>query len=311
MMHEMDYEMSHSVPTDQQAPFPVIKKEDITLLTPLGHGAYGSVLEVEYREKKCAAKFFDRKLDEKFHKEVDILSRLQHVNIVSYIQCGIFYNRTPVLIMELLRTNLHDHLEEKPKLPVATMLRLLHDVSKGLEYLHRCDVIHRDLTAKNVLLDENDVAKIADFGNSRMIEFNAHTGVLTMTERPGNWLYCAPETEGPHARYNHKVDSFSFGHLSIFVVLEEFPFRDLVGVDGEPPLTRRRLYMDRVEEKLVDHPELVAMIKKCLSNDRDERPSASILQIELDELCTKEETAPQSDSETDSEERRRELQAIL
>ena len=32
------------------------------------------------------------------------------------------------------------------------------------------------------------------------------------------------------------------------------------------------------------------MIKKCLSNDRDERPSASILQIELDELCTKEET---------------------
>ena len=57
-----------------------------------------------------------------------------------------------------------------------------------------------------------------------------YTGVATMTEQPGNWPNCAPapETEGPHAKYNHKVDIFSFGHLSIFVVLEEFPFRDLV-----------------------------------------------------------------------------------
>ena len=282
----------------------LITMEDIEVLdTQLGCGSYGYVKVVKIRETEYAGKFFYPRegLSEKVKKEVDIflkLQRLQHVNIVQYLGANT-NNIEPVLIMELLRTNLQDHLKKKPDLSLLKMLRLLYDVSKGLEYLHQEHVIHRDLKAKNVLLDENDVAKIADFGNSRIVDFESSSDLATMTERPGNWFYCAPETKGYRPEYNNKVDIFSFGNLSIVVVIKVCPCdNDLV--DGNTPLKRRRLYMDRVEKKLKDHPELVVMIKDCLSEDRDKRPSASTLKIKLGELCNKIETTSYSKVETDS-----------
>ena len=69
--------------------------------------------------------------------------------------------------MERLEGNLDDLLETVPNIPLALKQSMLEDVARGLLYLHKHNpqIIHRDLTAKNVLLTSSLVAKVTDFGN--------------------------------------------------------------------------------------------------------------------------------------------------
>ena len=78
--------------------------------------------------------------------------------------------------MEQLQTNLHGYLltPSYANLPLNAKVSILHDIAKGLAYLHnhKLLVIHHDLTPKNVLLSSARDAKISDFGNSCIIDIN-------------------------------------------------------------------------------------------------------------------------------------------
>ena len=78
----------------------------------------------------------------------------------------------PILLIEKLDSSLDDLLETVPNIPLALKRSMLEDVAKGLLYLHQHNpqIIHRDLTAKNVLLSTSLVAKVTDFGNSRIVD---------------------------------------------------------------------------------------------------------------------------------------------
>ena len=261
----------------------------------------------------------DDKLFEKFQVEAKILSDICHQNIVQYV--GITYISGPILIMELLVSNLHKYLEDKPKLSIPQILRILHDISQGLAYLHDCKVIHRDLTAKNVLLDGKSVAKISDFGNSCIANIDLSSQLETMTGYPGTRVYCAPETHESTAKYNSKIDVFSFGHLSIFVVIEEFPSNLLArgkeDTDGKlilrTEIERRGLYIERVIKRLGESHDIVLLIKTCLQYNPKKRPCASEVETILSKLHREEKAnRPASDSEsTSTDKEKQELRELI
>ena len=124
--------------------------------------------------------------------------------------------------MERLERNLDDLLEKVPNISLALKCSILIDVGMGLLYLHTHDpqIIHRDLTAKNVRLTQSLVAKITDFGNSRIVNQQPGQLAQTLSQLPGTLVYMPPEalTADPH--YDYSLDVFSFGHLSLFVVLQ-------------------------------------------------------------------------------------------
>ena len=111
------------------------------------HSAY--VNNVSGREKQA--------MTSRFRDECVILSKLRHPNIVQFI--GVHYGRRGktdlTLIMECVRSDMQEFLEGHPNLPLPVKLSILLDVSYGLVYLHEWDpntpIVHRDLTARNVL----------------------------------------------------------------------------------------------------------------------------------------------------------------
>ena len=211
--------------------------------TTIGAGAYGSVEEVEIPGAKCAVKkiheiFQDRrqipeeliqKASREFVQECQLMSTLRHPHIVQFLGvCFLPGSRLPALVMERLLTSLHEILdpepppETKPYIPVALKRSVLHDVARGLSFLHSHSppIIHRDLSARNVLLNSGMLAKIADLGVARIAP---SLRAATMTKAPGASIYMPPEALEDESRYDVTIDIFSLGVLAIFTLSQTFP----------------------------------------------------------------------------------------
>ena len=164
-----------------------------------------------------------REIALKYVQECQVMSDLRHPNITLFMGvCFLSNCQLPALVMERLDSSLDDLLESVPNIPFSLKQCILEDIAKGLHYLHKHDpqILHRDLTAKNVLLTSSLVAKITDFGNSRIVNIQPGRLVQTLSQNPGTLVYMPPEALAPAATYGPSLDIFSFGHLGIFVGLQ-------------------------------------------------------------------------------------------
>ena len=277
--------------------------------TEIGGGAYGKVEEVVFPVGAAAKTIYDflreAKAATEFVSECQLMSTLRHPNIVQFLGVTFFPDsRLPALVMERLLTNLHDLLapDTPPEsgavtppsfLSMALKCSVLHNVACGLAYLHERSppVIHRDLSARNVLLDSEMVAKIADLGMARIVP-RVRTAA-TMTKGPGALVYMPPEAFAPtrsnaeKSKYDAGIDVFSLGVITIFTIGGVFPC-DLLEPTYEDEntgllvarteLQRRSEYMLYMNEKLRvcgqlcgDHP-LIRLIQQCLQNKSSKRP---------------------------------------
>ena len=253
----------------------------------LGYGTYGEVLEVEYKGKKYAAKKYrhaeQTKLFRAFGREHEILAAIRHPNIVPYFGiCQLDGDGSSVIVMEKLEMNLATYLENHDNLnmPLVRKFQVLSHISQGLHHLHcqRPAIIHRDLTATNVLLDSRGVAKIGDFGNSRMVDLTATPEI--MTSNPGTLDYMPPEALECGV-YNQKLDVFSFGHLAIYTIIQHRPhpllrptYKKYGKLIPRTEVERRQEYIDEVATRLENkrHPFLPVLVR-CLQDEPDHRPS--------------------------------------
>ncbi len=200
----------------------------------LGVGSYGSVDEVEVDGLICAGKKIHEMLinagaqfiARKYVEECQLMSDLRHPHIVQFLGlCFLEDSSLPVLVMEKLMTSLDDLLENTPNIPLGLKKSILADVARGLIYLHGrkpSPVIHRDLSARNVLLNSALVAKVSDLGNSRIVDLQPSQLARTLSRAPGTGVYMPPEAldETTRTHYGPSLDIFSFGHLSLFTLTQ-------------------------------------------------------------------------------------------
>ena len=159
----------------------------------------------------------------KYLQECQLMSSLRHPNITQFLGlCFLPETQLPLLVMERLETSLDDLLEHIPNLPLSLKCSVLDDVASGLLYLHDrpSPVIHRDLTANNVLLTSSLVAKISDMGNSRIVDMRGGRIARTLSKLPGTLVYMPPEALDDTHRYGPSLDVFSYGHLALFTLTQ-------------------------------------------------------------------------------------------
>ena len=159
----------------------------------------------------------------KYVQECQLMSELRHPNITLFLGVCFLPNcQLPVLLMERLDGSLDDLLEAVPNIPLTLKRSMLEDIIRGLLYLHQHNpqIVHRDLTAKNVLLTSSLTAKITDFGNSRIVNLEPGQLAQTMSRLPGTMVYMPPEALSASTRYGSSLDIFSFGHLALYTLTQ-------------------------------------------------------------------------------------------
>ena len=270
----------------------------------LGSGSYGKVCRAKCDGLPCAAKIMHPTLCdmrdpgkasyfERFERECYLLSLAKHPNIVQYLAtyCDPETN-LPFLVMELCDESLTKFLERSPgPLPYHIELNISHDIALALVYLHSNGLIHRDLTANNVLMIAGVRAKVTDFGMSKLANVNPRMTAMTLC--PGNQQYMSPEALEEPPSYTEKLDIFSFGVLLVQIMTRQFPkagHRFRIVNDSRynggivrilVPETQRR----SAHIKLISgtHP-LKEMALNCLKDEERQRPSAVQLSNSLSEL---------------------------
>ncbi|XP_064389641.1 uncharacterized protein LOC135337608 isoform X2 [Halichondria panicea] len=277
----------------------------------LGTGSYGSVQEVMINGEVYAAKKIHEVLletDERggvaniagnYHRECRLMAHICHPNITQFIGlCFVTGSRLPLLVMERLDSSLDDLLESTPNIPLSVCQYILICVARGLLHLHRESVIHRDLTARNVLLTVSLRAKITDFGNSRIVNLEPGQLARTLTRFPGTLVYMPPEalSDRGHSVYGPSLDVFSFGVLQLFALTQVFPGDLLAPTYSDPnnpnhllarsEFERRGPYTALLEKSLAggcEHP-LFGLVRECLANTPERRPTTAELLSSLEEV---------------------------
>ena len=202
------------------------------VLSRLGDGSYGTVyLAINIITKQNFAmkkinKVKENEIDDmEIKNEIDILSKLDHPNIVKIIE---FYSTPKAYYIitdfcscgELYNQLKHEYTENQ-------LAVLFYQVLSGLSYLHSKNIVHRDLKLENILISEiekdnntNDKyfwVKIIDFGTAKIFEKNKNEKAVV-----GSSYYIAPEVL--HKNYNEKCDTWSIGVILYMLIVGKAPF---------------------------------------------------------------------------------------
>lgn len=253
----------------------------------IGSGTFGSVHigQLTGTFKKVAIKVLNTKVLggrqlETFKREVWTMATLNHPNILRLI--GVTLTPPFCIITELLKCSLFDRL----KLLSATKRSLIAlKVSQAMENLHAARIIHRDLKSANILLDDEDMPRVCDFG---LVGFK--TGA-TRTGFVGTAQWMAPEILRSSPFYDEKVDVYSFGVMLWEMLTLKEPYAGM---------SQDQMVMAIIEDGLrpsvvgCGPPRVVELIQRCWAEVPSDRPtfaqvSQALAQPEFHFIGTDEE----------------------
>ena len=193
-------------------------KNKYEVLGIVGEGAYGIVYKClnKVTNKYVAVKKFketqDKLVQKTMKRELAMLQMLRHENVVefqeSFVSKGNFF-----LVFEYVEKNLLEVLEESPHGLSPKLIRsLVYQMCKAVAYLHKNNMIHRDVKPENLLIDENLNLKLCDFGFARKVKLNKNNNNIdTMTDYVATRWYRSPELLLSGGIYGPEVDYWAIG----------------------------------------------------------------------------------------------------
>ncbi len=206
-----------------------ILKERYEVQRRLGKGAMGEVyLAMDLKTNEPVAiktiseqLYTQQKIRERFSREVVAMRKLNHVNIISYVDAFTVGPRACLVMEYVGGGTLTELIEGRSPLDDGLFKRLANDIIEAIAFAHDAGIIHRDLKPGNILLSASQQPKIADFGLARLTEFSTMTATGTAL---GTLAYMPPEAFDPLTRGDYRIDIWSLGVIFFEMLTGQLPF---------------------------------------------------------------------------------------
>jgi eukaryotic-like serine/threonine-protein kinase len=257
------------------AVFPLQQIGGYRLLRSLGSGGMGTVYECEQTVtgQRVAVKLIRPEFAdspdavERFRREGRLASVVVHPRCVFVLAADEEAGR-PYIVMELMPgDNLEDLVQRNGPLPPAEAVARILDVIEGLQEMHRCELVHRDVKPSNCFLDPDGRVKIGDFGLSKSL---VKGGSKTQSGAfLGTLLFAAPE-QIRGDKVDHQTDLYSLAATLYFLLTGRPPFEA-----EDPAATLARIVSDPLVPMRHWRPELPdtldAIVRRGLARSRERR----------------------------------------
>lgn len=199
------------------------------LLEIIGVGGMGKVFKaIDINNKKIVALkvinpeiMKDEENQKRLSAEGEILSSIQHPNIVEVFEIGKGKEHTFVAMEFLPNGSLEDYIQKNYPISFETAKKIIEQICCGLEAIHQKQVIHRDLKSTNIMFDEKMNIKIMDFGLSKSPLITTMTSLGTVL---GTLGFVAPE-QVTNINVDHRTDIFSLGVIMYQMFTKQLPFK--------------------------------------------------------------------------------------
>ncbi|XP_047164829.1 G-type lectin S-receptor-like serine/threonine-protein kinase At1g11300 [Vigna umbellata] len=199
--------------------------DNFHLSNKLGQGGFGPVYKGQLEDgQEIAVKRLSRASGqglEEFMNEIVVISKLQHRNLVKLFGCCVEGDEKMLIYEYMPNKSLDVFIFDPSKCKLLDWRKrssIIEGIARGLLYLHRdsrLKIIHRDLKASNILLDEELNPKISDFGMARI--FGGTQDQVNTSRVVGTYGYMSPEY-AMEGLFSEKSDVFSFGVLVLEIV---------------------------------------------------------------------------------------------
>ena len=208
----------------------------------------------------------DEEFIKRFETEAQSAARLIHPNIVSIYDVGVDNNLTYYIVMELIqgKTLKEIIIQEQGPLPWKWSINVSIQIASALEMAHKNNIIHRDIKPHNIIITEDGVAKVTDFGIAKAV---SNSTITAFGKTIGSVHYFSPE----HARGGYtdaKSDIYSLGVVMYEMVTGRVPF------DADTPVSIALKHMQEepVEPKEIN-PNIPDAVNKIIMKALQKEPA--------------------------------------
>ena len=294
--------MSQEAPHHHPPPFDVPNVEEMTALLPqyefeklAAYGGMGAVFKArqESLDRPVAIKILppefgaEKEFAERFKAEARAMAKLNHTHIVAVYDFGITKGGHLYLVMEWVEGHTLHEIIHQGVLPVRRAANMAMQLCDALTFAHENSILHRDIKPGNIMINQNDQVKVADFGLARPITGEAE-------ENPyGTPDYAAPEIlDG--GKVDQRVDIYAAGVVLYEMLTGHVPKKPRRSVTEYAPASPRwDTLIDKAthadpKKRFQSALEFRAHIKQMLSNPAD---AVAVVEVVEDETKSKAGTA--------------------
>lgn len=195
----------------------------------LGEGTFGAVYDATHEEtgRRVAVKLLhgskqmEPEVQNRFVREIAILQRLDHDNVVRHFDCGL-HNDSIFCAMELVECGtLKDVLARRGALPWRDAAEVALQTARGLAHAHELGCVHRDLKPANLYLSAAGHVKIGDLGLARDL---TDSRLTVQGQTVGSWRYMPPEQIRGEDAIDGRLDLYALGCILFEMVAGRVPF---------------------------------------------------------------------------------------
>jgi serine/threonine protein kinase len=205
-------------------------------------------------------------------REIEIYKKLKHPHVMNHISYK--YATDTMLMLDRGKCALSDFIGPTGEYTSELAYKWIHEVSLGLSYLHKLNIIHADLKPANVIMfrdaNNNFISKLGDFGCCQIYIPNKKMNSYIQTE-----YYRSPEIKSYVDKrqysglYNKKIDLWSLGVLIVDMVCKKYSFNSF-NYYGKDHLSKLKPYIN-THAKINVYEEVIYMVDNLLLHDPNER----------------------------------------